>query len=127
MPMKDVHLVNGEQVDPFVNEFGGHEVPRAVEHHSAPAKARMVLNNSTGNLPRDFRYRCSRKNLHGEKLPKRLQAVEQPAGRLRNQLRSFRRYLDSISFLSQSRKRRIDLQGNTVRWRGGVDDAKVSA
>ena len=52
VPMQDVHLVIGEQVDVALDELLVHEVPPAIEQHPAPLIPRIVANTHARQLPR---------------------------------------------------------------------------
>ena len=101
MPMKDIELVQRQQIDVTQHEVLGHEVSRHIEHRAAPAKARNVLDLHARHRPGDALNRHGGENLRRQQLAQRLRRVEQPR-RLRRAHRHLRwRHRQAIAFCAQ--------------------------
>ena len=78
MPVQDVQLVEGHQVQDPQHLGLALEVAPLVQHEAAPREAGGVLNGQARDLPRHPRDRAARLGVGGEELAQRLQPVEDP-------------------------------------------------
>ena len=76
MPVEGVHVVQGQQIDVFLDEFYREEVASYVEVHASVAEAWLVFYLTGGQ--QDGCVLC----LGGDGLAERLDAVEYAVGRL---------------------------------------------
>ena len=86
VPVEDVHLVERQEIDVFLDELHGEEMPRDVEVHSPPGEPRGVHHRNAGDDPVDLlfvlRGAAGAEHLGREQLEERQRAVRQPGGRI---------------------------------------------
>mmetsp|Transcript_60632 Transcript_60632/g.179779 ORF Transcript_60632/g.179779 Transcript_60632/m.179779 type:complete len:341 (-) Transcript_60632:395-1417(-) len=112
VPMERVHLVHRDQVDEIFHEFLRHEMPAAVQVHTAPPEAGTVLDADAGDDPFPLLARCYlgvAEDVLREKLEQRLHSVEEPPRRRRSDVDRPLFHLEQVRFLvcvSSSPRRR---------------------
>ena len=80
MPVKAVQLMEGEEVDVFLDEFLGHERARHVEVGAAPREARPIFDRDCRHGPRDLGSRRGAKNVGRQELSERFDGVKRAGG-----------------------------------------------
>jgi hypothetical protein len=81
--VEPVHLVQCEEVDVLLHELLRLEVARDVEVRAAPAESRLVRDRRQWHAPLDVLRARFAKDLFGQQLPQRLDAVEHTGRRRR--------------------------------------------
>ena len=78
MPVEDIELLHGHAIKIALDKFFALKMPRNVQHHAAPGKARPVFNPHARRLPGHFRHDVRGINFRRQQLQERLHAVKQP-------------------------------------------------
>ena len=117
MPVKTVQLMDGEEIDVFLDEFLGHERPRHVEVRAAPGEARPVFDRYRGHRPGNARAPDGRgaKDVRRQELAQRLDGVKRAGGMECADRDPRRRHGEAVAFLAEARERRIDAERDGSR------------
>ena len=101
VPVKDVHLVHGQQVDVFFDELFGHKVAADIEVHAAPWEAGIVRDADAGDRPGDVAHLARLADGVGQQLTEGLAGVKEAVvcGGLDKD--GFGRYRQTIAFFAQ--------------------------
>ena len=95
VPVKHIHFIGSHDIQKFLYFRYGIEMPAYIQHHSPPAKPRLILNihsGDTGRLPGFSKWNG---------LQERLYSIENPFRIHCNDLHLSRAYHQDITFISQ--------------------------
>ena len=98
VPVEAVELVDGHRVQYLLDLILAEEVPAAVQHQAAVAKARGVRNVAARQAPSGSRVRLRAVNSHRQHLPEGLDGIQEAAEAACAHLGCAPPYADGISF-----------------------------
>ena len=78
VPVEDVELVEGQEVDVLLHELLRHEVARDIEMAASPSEPRTIFDGDGRDLPANTGDRRFPQDFRWQELPQRLHGVEQP-------------------------------------------------
>ena len=99
VPVHTVHLEESYHVDILLHVFGRHEVAAWVEHDTAVAKTRLVLDANGRSYPSDASGLFWVFDFGREQLHKGLHCIEQALRSLTNGLNAFGSYIEGVAFV----------------------------
>jgi hypothetical protein len=92
MYLQSVELVQRHHVEEAQHVLLGDKVTGRIDQQTAPHKARMVRDLHAGHVPRNTVHSRWTQDRRRQKLPQRLDAIEQPRRLRRNDRDPFRRH-----------------------------------